>query len=203
MKTYISLLRGINVSGQNRIGMPELKRLFESLNLVNVRTYIQSGNVVFDWTEQEPLSLASVIELELEKSLGVSVRVLLREKEEFEKIIGRNPFVNQRKEDPEKLHVTFLSEAPSEINLSKLIPSKDTTDEFIVYGREIYLFCPNGYGRTKYSNTFFERKLGVTATTRNWKTVNALYEMAKERGERTNRVESHQEQRDDHGKSNK
>jgi uncharacterized protein (DUF1697 family) len=218
MKTFISLLRGINVSGQNRIRMPELKELYESLNLVNVMTYIQSGNVVFDCEEQEPAKLARIIEAEIARSFSLSVRVLLRDKDRFQEILSSNPFVNQRNEDPERLHVTFLSEAPTVLALrdfpasvgdcfvAQNAPRNDimkrrngfstkddggsnnwkesgagNEDEFLVYDREIYLFCPNGYGRTKLSNSFFERKLGVAATTRNWKTVNALYEMASQR----------------------
>jgi uncharacterized protein (DUF1697 family) len=188
MKTFISMLRGINVSGQNKIRMPELKGLYESLNLANVVTYIQSGNVLFDCAEQDPAPIARAIEAEIARSFGTPVRVLLRDKNRFQKIIDNNPFVNQRNEDPEKLHVTFLSDRPSEPALSNLPLPADpkrsgagNSDEFLVSEKEIYLFCPNGYSRTKFSNSFFERKLGVSATTRNWKTVNALYEIANQR----------------------
>jgi uncharacterized protein (DUF1697 family) len=181
MKTFISLLRGINVSEQNRLRMPELKGLYESLNLVNVVTYIQSGNVVFDCKEQDPAALGRGIEAEIARSFGLALRVLLRDREQFEEIIQSNPFVNQRNEDPEKLHVTFLYEAPSEPALNHLIVPTGSVDEFWVDGREIYLFCPNGYGRTKFSNTFFEKRLDVAATTRNWKTVNAVYELTNQR----------------------
>jgi len=188
MKTFISLLRGINVSGQNKIRMPELKGLYESLNLGNVVPYIQSGNVIFDCEEQDPARLAGTIEAEIARSFGTSVRVFLRDKNRFKQIIDSNPFSNQRNKDPEKLHVTFLSDSPSESALSNLLVPADPKrsvasngDEFMVYDKEIYLYCPNGYGRTKLSNNFFERKLSVSATTRNWKTVNALYKMANER----------------------
>ena len=181
MKTYITLLRGINVSGQNRIRMPELKRLYESLNLANVVTYIQSGNVIFDCAENDPALPAKAIEVALEQSFGLSVQVLLRDKEQLQQIIDNNPYVNQRKEDPEKLHVTFLAEAPEEVALSNLSAPPSIIDEFQVANKEVYLFCPNGYGKTKLSNSFFERKLDVAATTRNWKTVNTLYEMVNQR----------------------
>ena len=231
MKTFISLLRGINLSGQNKIRMPEMKGLSESLGLVHVETYIQSGNVVFDCEEQDLAKLARIIEAGIARSFRLSVRVLLRYKDRFQEILS-NPFVNQRNEDPERLHVTFLSEAPTVLALRDLpssvgdplwgrccfperhrdnvvaqnAPRNDITerrngfstkddcgrnnwkesgagkeDEFLVHDREIYLFCPNGYGRTKFSNTFFERRLNVSATTRNWKTVNALFEMANQR----------------------
>jgi uncharacterized protein (DUF1697 family) len=198
MKTFISLLRGINVSGQNKIRMSELIRLYETLNLFNVVTYIQSGNVIFDCEDKNPVSLAKSIEAEIAQSCGISVKVFLTDKKHFKQIIDNNPFICQRKEDTEKLHVTFLSDAPAEQGLRNLpasggdcfdqeqlamtLDSKaGNADEFSVHDKEIYLFCPNGYGRTKYSNSFFEKKLRVSATTRNWKTVNALYEIANQR----------------------
>jgi uncharacterized protein (DUF1697 family) len=215
MKTFISLLRGINVSGQNKIRMPELKGLYKSLNLTNVVTYIQSGNVIFDCAEQDPTSLARSIEAAIARSFGSSVRVFLRDKNRFQQIIDSNPFYNQRDENPEKLHVTFLSDLPSESakdllqksakfytgdspavkgraspagmiwepgpQIYSLRSGAGNADEFLIYDQEIYLFCPNGYGRTKLSNNFFERKLSVSATTRNWKTVKALFEIANQR----------------------
>lgn len=181
MKTFISLLRGINVSGQNKISMPRLKEIYESLNLVNVVTYIQTGNVVFDYAGQNPSSLEKSIEAEIARTFRASVRVLLRDKNQFKKLLDNNPFTRQRNEDPEKLHVTFLSDSPSENALSKLTIPRDSLDEFQLFDKEVFLFCPNGYGRTKISNAFFERKLSVAATTRNWKTVNVLYEITNQR----------------------
>jgi uncharacterized protein (DUF1697 family) len=180
-RTFISLLRGINVSGQNRIQMPELKRLYESLQLTNVETSIQSGNVIFDCDAHDPVPLAEIIEAEITQSFGISVRVLLRDKEQFQQIMDANPLINQKNEDPAKLYVTFLSGPPSEIASRNLPTPTDTGDEFILSGDAVYLFCPDGYGRTRFSNSYFERKLNVSATTRNWKTVKALFEMAKQR----------------------
>jgi uncharacterized protein (DUF1697 family) len=180
MKTYISLLRGINVSGKNRISMTELKQLCESMGLKDVVTYIQSGNVVFDYEEEDPAKIIMLTEEGIKQLFGSDVRVILRDKESLKKILESNPFVNQRKADPERLYVTFLSEVPQKPVLRNLLP-KDNGDEFMLYDREVYLFCPNGYGKTKFSNTFFEKKLSVSATTRNWKTVNALNEMAERR----------------------
>ena len=177
MKTFISLLRGINVSGQNRVNMPELKRAYEALGLTNVRTYIQSGNVVFECAEQDPGILAERIEVEIARTFGCSVRVLLRDQNQFQRILEGNPFLHERSEDPEKLYVTFLAGRPSEAILRQLIAPAGIPDEFRACGQEIHVFCPNGYGKTRISNTFFEKKLGIPATTRNWKTVNALYEI--------------------------
>jgi uncharacterized protein (DUF1697 family) len=181
MYTFISMLRGINLGSHNKIGMPRLKELYESLHLTNVATYVQSGNVVFDCEKQDIVEIAASIEAALTHMFGFSVPVLIRDKKRFQQLIESNPFVHQRHADPAKLHVTFLSSSPSEAALSKLAAPAGITDEFLVEDREIYLFCPDGYGNTKLSNNFFERKLGVSATTRNWKTVNALYDIAKQR----------------------
>ena len=174
------MLRGINVSGQKQIHMAELKSLYESLNLLNVRTYVQSGNVVFECPEPDASKLAELIEAQIERTFGYSVFVFIRDTREFRRVIDCNPFSNERSEDPARLHVTFLYKTPDESKMSNLRPPNDEADEFFAGDKEIFLYCPNGYGRTKLSNTFFERKLNMPATTRNWKTVNALYKMANE-----------------------
>jgi uncharacterized protein (DUF1697 family) len=106
---------------------------------------------------------------------------LLRDKSCFQRLIEHNPFVTQRHEDLTKLHVTFLAASPSKLLAGNLVVPTGSPDEFILDDKELYLFCPNGYGNTKLSNNFFERKLSVTTTTRNWKTVNALYNIANQR----------------------
>lgn len=181
MKTFISMLRGINVSGQNKIRMAELKSLYESLGLVNVETYVQSGNVIFDTSAQDASKLTALIEAQIKRSFGYAVSVFVRDAKDFQHILRSNPFLIGRNEDPAKLHVTFLYGSPSKSKLNGLIAPSGEADEFFVGEKEIFLFCPNGYGGTKLSNTFFERKLNVPATTRNWKTVNALYQMTNKR----------------------
>jgi uncharacterized protein (DUF1697 family) len=181
MNTFISMLRGINVSGQKKIRMVELRDLYESLNLVDVETYLQSGNVVFDSTEGDASKLAELIEAQIEKAFGYAVPVFIRDADDFQRIIEGNPFLKKRNEDPTKLYVTFLYRSPSESRLNNLAIPNGEAAEFSIGDKEISLFCPNGYGRTKLSKSFFERKLGVPATTRNWKTVNALHKMASER----------------------
>jgi uncharacterized protein (DUF1697 family) len=171
----ISLLRGINVSGQKAIRMPDLKALYESLGFTHVTTYLQSGNVVFDCTIPEASTAAATIEQAIERQFGFTVSVLIRNGDDFGRIIEGNPFLPHRNDESEKLHVTFLSDWPSAEALKSLEKTIDPTDEYFLSGKEIYLFCPNGYGRTKLSNNFFEKKLKSAATTRNWKTVNALY----------------------------
>ena len=178
MHTYISMLRGISVSGQNLVCMAELKSLYESLGFENVRTYVQSGNVVFESAEQDGLKLAKQIETGIEKSFGFSVPVLIRSADDLQRILESHPFKN---EEPIRVLVTFLYERPDQSKLDNLSSYEDKVDKFVLGEQEILLFCPGGYGTTKLSNTFFEKKLGVVATTRNRKTVNTLYEMASER----------------------
>lgn len=181
MSAYISMLRGINISGQKKVRMAELQRLYATLGLANVQTYVQSGNVIFDSPEPDTTRLKELIEAQIEAAFGYQVSVFIRDAEDFRRIIDGNPFLNQRNEDPDKLHVTFLYRSPSPAAWDALKIPESETDEFARGEEEIYLFCPNGYGRTKLSNSFFERKLGVPATTRNWRTVNALYEMVNKR----------------------
>ena len=187
MPTLISMLRGINVSGQKTIRMAELKAFYESLGYTRVTTYVQSGNVVFDCLDQDVSALAGSLEKEFARRFGFSVGVVVRHSTDFGRVIASNPFITHRNEDPHRLHVTFLSALPSAVALNNLKESKDskepidTTDEYSLSGTEIFLFCPNGYGKTKLSNRFFEEKLSVLATTRNWKTVTALYSLANSR----------------------
>jgi uncharacterized protein (DUF1697 family) len=175
MSTYISMLRGINVGGQKKVGMKELKELYESLGFGRVRTYIQSGNVVFDYPHSDPSTLVSKIERGIEGRFGFKVPVVVRTRDELQRLITNTPFVGK---DESKVHVTFLSAEPAAPGEDEISRAKDGAEEYSISGREIYLFCPNGYGVTKLSNALFERKLKVPATTRNWRTVNALLSMA-------------------------
>jgi uncharacterized protein (DUF1697 family) len=176
--TFIALLRGINVSGQNMIKMEALKGLFEVLGLRGARTYLQSGNVVFDCPGGESAELKAKITAGIAERLGFRVPVIVRAADELSAVLAGNPFINDRKLDPAGLYVTFLQGVPQVDLASGLAaPAGDPADEFILRNREVYLSCPNGYGRTKLNNTFFEKKLKTTATTRNWKTVTALCEM--------------------------
>lgn len=179
MNTCICLLRGINVSGQKAIKMPDLAAVFKGMGFTNVVTYLQSGNVIFDTTETDMAGLAHAIEMAIEKTFGFDVSVVLRSKEEWHSVFTSNPFLDQRKEDIGRLYVTFLAQAPASSEAENLTRPAGSNDEFVLSGKEVYLFCPDGYGRAKLSNTFFEKKLKVTATTRNWRTVSALEEMAR------------------------
>jgi len=178
MSGFISILRGINVSGQKKILMKDLKLLYENLQLTDVKTYIQSGNVVFNMSEAyNETTLCKKIETAIFEKYAFEVPVIIRTKEEIQEIINSNPFLNEDSINPEKLHVTFLSKKPLTINLNSIEPLNYLPDRFRMAGREIFLHCPVNYGETKLSNKFFESKLKVSATTRNWKTVNRLFEM--------------------------
>jgi len=175
MNTFVSLLRGINVSGQKKIKMAELRVLYQSLGFSDVESYLQSGNVAFATAEGDVAIIAQSIEDAITDVYGYSVSVLIRDAEAIQRVFAGNPFLVDRDEVITNLYVTFLAETPSIEHLSDLSLPDGVTDEFQVVGRHVYVFCPNGYGRTKLNNAFFERKLKVAATTRNWKTVTALH----------------------------
>ena len=177
MSKYISLLRGINVSGQKKIKMDKLKSLYESFNLKNVQTYIQSGNVVFESDENNISKLSESIETKIHDVLGYEITVLIKRGEDFENIIRNNPF--NKKEDLSKLYVTFLQSIPDEELIEAIDSLREGEEKFRINDSVIYVYCPKGYGRTKLKNNFFERKLKVKATTRNGNSVNKLLSMSR------------------------
>jgi uncharacterized protein (DUF1697 family) len=172
------MLRGINVSGQNIIRMEHLRALCTALGFRNVETYVQSGNIVFRAASTSPSSLSKRISEAMLRDVGFSVPVLVKTLREMGHVIKRNPFLKDRGIDRSNLHVTFLSTVASKSALGNLDGLPTTPDRFSLRGREIYLYCPGGYGHTKLSNAAFEKALSVSATTRNWNTVTTLFEMA-------------------------
>jgi len=181
MYTYISMLRGINVTGHRMIKMIELKALYESLRFKNVSTYIQSGNVVFQSRSNDPVSIGTTLEKAIEKSFGFPVSVVLRRPAELRKIIGRCPFLGAMRADESRLCITFLQSRPKPLLIKTMAPmAARSTDTYAVIGKEIYLHCPNGYGKTIFSIGFFEKNLKVVATTRNWRTLHTLISMSSE-----------------------
>ena len=165
------------MSGRNMIAMSDLKELFGKLKCSDVSTYIQSGNIVFRYSGSEK-DLPALIAAAIEKKYGFDVPVVIRTAAEMKKIAGANPFLAAKDTDAEKLHVTFLASAPAAGQIAALSSYNYEPDRFILSGGEVYLYCPGGYGNTKLNNTFFESKLKVRATTRNWKTVNKLAGMS-------------------------
>jgi uncharacterized protein (DUF1697 family) len=181
MNTYISILRGINVSGHKMIKMDALRKLYETLGFKNVRTYIQSGNVIFESKPAKHAELEKKIAQKIRADFGFEVPVLVRTHDEMEAVIQNNPFLKKRNEDPAKLHVTFLSAAPNAAIIADIQKGSWASDQFSVRDTHVYLFCPDGYGNTKLHTNFFESKLKLTATTRNWKTILELTRMAGEK----------------------
>jgi len=178
VRTFISLLRGINVGGKT-IRMADLKSLYESLGFSDVTTYIQSGNVLFATAKRDPAALCASIAAAIKKKTGLDVTVIIRQPLEIAAIIKRNPFIGRRGVDETKLHVTFLKEQPAASLVKALQPlATKSKDEYAIIGKEIYLHCPTGYGKTLLNNAFFEKNLQTPATTRNWNTVNVLMELA-------------------------
>lgn len=174
---YIAILRGINVAGRNTVAMEHLKQLFSENGFEGAVTYIQSGNVIFKSAVAKD-QLAALISRAIEGRFQLNIQVILVTKNEMGKIINDNPFLKEDDIDEERLHVTILEKNPDTESLNAIQNLDFKPDKFIVKNNVVYLYCPNGYGKTKLSNAFFENKLKVKATTRNWKTVNKLFELA-------------------------
>lgn len=180
MKKYISILRGINVSGQKKIRMEDLKSIYESLNFTNVKTYIQSGNVIFCSSIRKKEEIEEKIKAKIFENYNFSVPIILLTINQLTRIISMNPYLKDEEIDKSKLHVTIIKSIPDKTLTEKILVIKSTNDKFTIFENIIYLYCPNGYGRTKLTNNFFENKLKVIATTRNWKSTNKLLEIANE-----------------------
>ncbi|MGE0019226.1 MAG: DUF1697 domain-containing protein [Draconibacterium sp.] len=176
MNTYIAILRGINVSGTKPIKMEELRLTFQKLGFENIATYIQSGNVVFNAAETSTSELAAKIAEAIKTDFGFDVPVIVLSCEELNETVENNP-LNTGTKDEAFLHVTFLAEKPAAFNFSEIEAKKQGEEEIVISEKAVYLFCPHGYGKTKLTNTFFESKLKVAATTRNWKTCGELLRM--------------------------
>ncbi|MEU0054071.1 DUF1697 domain-containing protein [Streptomyces sp. NPDC006309] len=178
MTKHVALLRGINVGGRTQIAMADLRGLFTALGCEAVQTYLRSGNVVFGAPAgQTDAELAARIGERIADDLGVSVTVLLRTAESLARTVARNPYLGQE-DDPAKLHVTFLAREPTAEQAARLEVPAGETAVFTLAGDEIHLHVPDGYGRTRLDNAFIERRLGIPATTRNWRTVTALHDLA-------------------------
>jgi uncharacterized protein (DUF1697 family) len=178
MAKYILILRGINVGANRKVPMADLKVLCAKLRLQNLQTYIQSGNVVFELPQPESVSeLENRLQKAFTETFGFDIPVIVRTIQEIEESITNNPFLKEKDVDVDKLHLTFLKEEPSPELLEKTKALQFLPDRFEIIGRDVFVYCENGYGRTKITNDFFEKKLKVQSTTRNWKTVMKLHEM--------------------------
>ena len=172
--THLALLRGINVGGKARLPMRELTAIFAAAGATAIRTYIQSGNVVFESIEPEPL--VAVVTAEIARVYGYPGRIVLRSAAELKAAHKANPFA-QAGVPPEMLHVYFLADTPDLAAVKGLAPDRSPGDNFAVNGREIFLHLPNGMARTKLTNAYFDSKLKTVSTARNWNTVGKLVEL--------------------------
>lgn len=176
LAAHVALLRGVNVGGKNKLPMKDLAALFERLGCADVRTYIQSGNVVF--TASAPLARrlpALAAEAILER-FGLTVPVVIRSADELRALVDRSPFLRAGA-DPAHLHVMFLADAPGPRLVAALDPDRSPPDEFRVLGRDVHLRCPGGVARSKLTTAWFDRALETTSTARNWNTVLKLIEL--------------------------
>ena len=178
MPIYIAMLRGINVTGHKIIKMEALRASFAALGFKNVQSYVQSGNLIFETPIDSAAGLSGKIEKKIMSEFGHAVPVFLRTPKEMAGIIKRNPFPKDPAIDQTKLHVTFLADTAPKNAADLLQPLAAGAEQIRVIGREIYLYCPLGYGNSKISNNAIEKKLSIGATTRNWKTTNTLLAMA-------------------------
>jgi uncharacterized protein (DUF1697 family) len=175
MHTYISLLRGINVSGKNKLPMTALKDIYQALGCMHVTTYIQSGNVIFQAASNIE-ALAYNLSQAIKEKFGYTVPVLVREAAFFSSVAACSPFKDC---DPSTLYVTLLGDTTHQEQIASITDDTWGEDRVMVQEGVIYVHCPEGYGRTLLNNNFFEKKGKTWATTRNWKTINRLVELSK------------------------
>ncbi|MCZ6698847.1 MAG: DUF1697 domain-containing protein [Planctomycetota bacterium] len=175
MSTWIAFFRGINVGGKNSLPMKDLVRELEALDLRDVRTYIQSGNAVFESPKKVPATLGARIASRIEKRHGFKPQVLILSAGALEKAIRSNPFPEAASE-PKSLHFCFLASLPRSPDIDALTAAQTRTERFRLIGQVLYLHTPDGIGRSKLAATV-EKALGVTVTARNWRTVDSLREM--------------------------
>ena len=178
MSVYISLLRAINVGGSKIISMDTLCELYAGLRFSHVRTYLQSGNVVFASFQENLPGIATQIEARIEQVCGYHVQVFIRQVNDFQQILTHNPFLNQPEVDTSRLHVAFLYQVPSEAAWDRLVVPQDIPDKLARGSSTIYLYTPNGFSKAKISTSSLEKILATSLTIRNWNTVTALYKIA-------------------------
>lgn len=174
--THVALLRGINVGGKNMLPMKDLAAMFADAGCTDVRTYIQSGNVVYAASAAVARKVPTLVEAAIAKRFGFAAPIQTRSVEELRAVVAGNPLLS--KHDPDVLHVIFLAKAPTAKQTDDLDPQRSPGDSFVVRGREIYVACPNGVARTKLTNAWFDSRLATVSTGRNWRTTQKLLELA-------------------------
>lgn len=174
---WIALLRGINVGGKNMIKMPELLKALDMPGIRHPTALLQSGNIIFAADESSPSALEQIIGSRISDVLGLNVTVLVRSGQQWKEIIRNMPWTINSADVTDFGHVTFLKAIPEPEKRDVLEMKAETGESWFLKSQEVYLYCPFGYGRTKLTNSIFERKLGTAATTRNWRTVLAADEL--------------------------
>lgn len=180
----MALLRGINVGGKHTLPMAGLAELFVEAGCTGVRTYIQSGNVVFTATPRLAGAVAGVVAGAIGARFGIRVPVVVRAGDEWKRVVLDNPFLKpgtrgRAEIDESALHVAFLSGVPDPRRVKSLDPQRSPGDSFRVRGREIYLHLPHGVARSRLTNSYFDGALGTISTIRNWRTVLKLLDLAR------------------------
>jgi len=173
MVTFIALFRGINVGGKNAISMKTLTEILEAKGCVDVKTYIQSGNVLFKASRSKTESLSQEIAKAIKSNHGFEPDIMVLNLEEFKEAIDANPFPTDH---PKYLHLYFLAKSPKQPDFEALNRIKSASERFQLIGKVFYLYAPDGIGRSKLA-AGAERLIGVRATARNWNTVTALLKM--------------------------
>ena len=170
------------MTGHNKIRMDDLLTLFKESGFNDSETFIQSGNVIFSYNDKEQeKDLINRIESGIRLKFGYEIAAFIRTSEEIKEIVKRNPFLSEKKFDPSRSAVIFLHEKPGEAQTEKVKNVDYPPDKFSIIGREIFIYCPNGFGRTKLYTNFFENKMKVKGTARNWNTILKIMEMAENR----------------------
>jgi uncharacterized protein (DUF1697 family) len=178
MAAVIALLRGVNLGGHKKIRMEALRALVESLGARDVSTYINSGNVIFRSEARGLEALRKRIESKIEQSCGFHSDVMLRTAAELREVIARNPFAGRKGIEPSKLAVSFLAAEPGAEARRNTLGIECNPEELRISGRELYIYFPNGQGRSKLTVALVEKTLGISGTIRNWNTVTKLVELA-------------------------
>ena len=178
---HVALLRGINVGGKKSLPMKALAQLFAAAGCADVRTYIQSGNVIFAATEAVAARVPAALSAAIAREFDLRVPLMTRTAAELDAVVRGNPFLRQGT-DPATLHVAFLADLPGPEQVAALDPRRSPPDRFLVQGREIYLCCPDGVGKSKLTNQYFDSKLKTVSTGRNWRTVLKLLELVQAGG---------------------
>ncbi len=176
MSRRIALLRGVNVGGYNRLAMEQFRLLLAELGAERVSTWIQSGNAVYDAPEESGAADPETISHVLERRAGVRSPVVLRTAAELETALRDWPWPEA---EPNERSVMFLASQPDPERVAALDPQRSPPDRFEVLGREIYLRFPDGIARSKLTNAWFDRQLDTVSTSRNWRTLTKLLELAR------------------------